>query len=71
MNSGAIAGFAGFGVLFVVLVVFVLRFVRQLGRRTPTGSDRAAAPTLDDHASDGGDRKGKAEDRAPEPKDQR
>jgi hypothetical protein len=70
VNAGAIAGFAGCGVLLLVLLFFVLRFVRQLNRQPPQASDRAAAATLDDHAGDGGDRQGEAEDRAPEPEDQ-
>ena len=74
MNAGAIAGFAGFALLLAVLVFFVVRFARDLGRGLAPGGrrlDRAAPPALDDDADDGGDGKGEAEDRAPKAEDER
>lgn len=39
MNGVAAAiGFGAFGVLFIVLVVFVIRFARSLNRRSPKNS---------------------------------
>lgn len=76
-DAGALAGLAVFGVLLVGLVVFVVRFTIQLvrtGRRPPPRPARLdvpAAPALDDHADERGQGQGEAEDRAPEPEDER
>jgi len=74
MSDGALAGFAGFAVLLLVLIVFVLRFARDLHRGLRPGArrlDRAAAARLNDHADQRGDREREAEDRTPKSEDER